>query len=150
MLFHGPAMQGIERVEGCGERGIVGRVRTAPAPSEWLDRPLRSRWLTDPLAIDCAFQLIVLWTRDNLGSNSLPTAVGRYRQFRPAFGPGSVRVVAEIRQSTDSRAVADIEFLDDRGDVIAQIESYECVVDASLGQAFRRNQLILPTPVTAS
>jgi hypothetical protein len=92
----------------------------------------------------------VLWTRDNLGSNSLPTAVGRYRQFRPAFGPGSVLVVAEIRQSTDSRAVADIEFLDDRGELVAQIESYECVVDASLGQAFRRNQLILPTPVTAS
>jgi hypothetical protein len=150
MLFHGPAMQGIERVEGCGERGIVGRVRTAPAPSEWLDRPLRSRWLTDPLAIDCAFQLVVLWTRDRLGSPSLPTAVGRYRQFRPAFGAGDVRVVAVGRQATEARAVVDIDFLDDRGDLVARIESYECVVDASLAQAFRRNQLTAPTPVTAS
>ena len=33
---------------------------------------------------------------------------------------------------------------------IARLESYECVVDASLSQAFRRNQLIAPTPVTAS
>jgi NAD(P)-dependent dehydrogenase (short-subunit alcohol dehydrogenase family) len=150
ILFHGPAMQGIEQVEGCGERGITGRVRTSPAPSEWLERPLRSRWLTDPLTLDCAFQLVVLWTRDQLGSNSLPTAVGRYRQFRTDFGSGSVRVVAEIRHATDSRAVADIEFLDDRGDLIARLESYECVVDVSLGQAFRRNQLILPTPVTVS
>jgi hypothetical protein len=58
--------------------------------------------------------------------------------------------VAEVRHATESRAVADIEFLDDRGDLIARLESYECVVDASLGQAFRRNQLILPTPVTVS
>jgi hypothetical protein len=150
VLFHGPAMQGIERLEGCGERRIVARVRTSPPPAEWLERPLRSRWLTDPLAIDCAFQLIVLWTRDQLGSHSLPTAIGRYRQFRPDFGADAVRVVADIRQATDARAVADIEFLDDRGELIARLESYECVVDASLGQAFRRNQLIVPTPVTAS
>ncbi len=150
VLFHGPAMQGIERVEACGERGIVGRVKTAPAPSRWLERPLRSRWLTDPLAVDSAFQLVVLWTRDQLGANSLPTAVGRYRQFRPEFGAAGLRVVVEIRHASDARAVADIEFLDDRGDLIARVESYECVVDASLVQAFRRNQLIAPTPVTAS
>ncbi len=150
VLFHGPAMQGIERVEGCGERGISGRVRTSSLPSEWLERPLRSRWLTDPLAIDCAFQLVVLWTRDRLGANSLPTAVGRYRQFRPEFGPAGVRVVAEIRQATDARAVADIEFVDGHGELVARLESYECVVDASLSQAFRRNQLTAPTPVTAS
>ena len=150
VLFHGPAMQGIERLEGCGERGIVARVRTSPPPAEWLERPLRSRWLTDPLTIDCAFQLVVLWTRERLGSNSLPTAIGRYRQFRPEFGAEAVRVVAEIRQATDARAVADIEFLDDSSELIARLESYECVVDASLDQAFRRNQLIIPTPVTAS
>jgi acyl transferase domain-containing protein/NADP-dependent 3-hydroxy acid dehydrogenase YdfG len=150
VLFHGPAMQGIHRVEECGERGIAGRVRTAPSPSEWLDRPLRSRWLTDPLAVDCAFQLVVLWTRDRLGASSLPTAVGRYRQFRPEYGPADVRVVVEIRQASEARAVADIDFLDGRGELVARIESYECVVDASLDAAFLRNQLTAPTPVTAS
>ncbi len=150
VLFHGPAMQGIEWVEGCGERGIAGRVGTSPPPSEWLERPLRARWLTDPLAIDSAFQLVVLWTRERLGANSLPTAVGRYRQFRPGFGEGAVRVVVEIRHATEARAVGDIEFLDDRGELIARLDSYECVVDASLSQAFRRNQLIAPSPVTAS
>ncbi len=71
VLFHGPAMQGIEQVESCGDRAIAGWVATAPLPSEWLERPLRSRWLTDPLAIDCSFQLVVLWTRQHLGANSL-------------------------------------------------------------------------------
>jgi hypothetical protein len=92
----------------------------------------------------------VLWTLDHLGASSLPTAVGSYRQFRPDFGDAGVRVVAELRHSTPTRAVADIAFLDARGEVIAQIESYECVVDPALGRAFRRNQLAAPSPVNAS
>ena len=150
VLFHGPALQGIEQVEGCGPRAIAGRVATAPSPSAWVDRPLRGRWLTDPLAIDCAFQLVVLWSREQLGANSLPTAVGRYRQFRPGFGDKSVRVLAEIRQATDARAVADIEVLDNHGELVARLDAYECVVDSSLTQAFRRNQLIAPSSVVLS
>ena len=34
-----------------------------------------------------------------------------------------------------------IEFLDARGELVARLGTYECVVDASLNQAFRRNQL---------
>ena len=149
VLFHGPGMQGIERVEGCSDRAIAGWVATSPPPSEWVDRPLRSRWLTDPLAIDCAFQLVVLWGREHLGANSLPTAVGRYRQFRAAFGDDGVRVLAEVRRASEARAVADIEILDARGELVARIESYECVVDPTLNQAFRRNQLMAPSSVVA-
>jgi hypothetical protein len=49
--------------------------------------------------------------------------------------------VIEVRHAADHRAVADVEFLDDRGQLIARIDGYECVVDASLNQAFRRNRL---------
>ena len=150
VLFHGPAMQGIEQVDGCGARAIAGWVSTAPEPSEWVERPLRGRWLTDPLAIDCAFQLIVLWSRDQLGANSMPTAVGRYRQFRAGFGDGAVHVLAEIRHASGAHATADIEILDARGELVARLESYECVVDSSLNQAFRRNQLTALSSVVPS
>ncbi|MDG3006241.1 type I polyketide synthase [Paludisphaera mucosa] len=141
VLFHGPAMQALERVEGCDDRMIAARASTSPAPAEWIARPLRREWLTDPLAIDAAFQLMILWCRQMLNANSLPTAVGSYRQFRRRFPAEGVRVVAVIQRATDLTAVADVEFLDDRGGLVARIESYECVVDASLNQAFRRNRL---------
>jgi acyl transferase domain-containing protein/NADP-dependent 3-hydroxy acid dehydrogenase YdfG len=141
VLFHGPALQGIERVDGLGEWAVAGWVATAPEPSDWLDQPNRAAWLTDPLAIDCAFQLAVLWCRDRLGANSLPTAVGSYRQFRRSFPAEGVRVVAEIRQSSEARAIADIELSDAEGHLIARLGSYECVVDPSLNQAFRRNTI---------
>jgi NAD(P)-dependent dehydrogenase (short-subunit alcohol dehydrogenase family) len=150
VLFHGPALQGIEQVEGCSERAIAGWVLAAPEPAQWMERPWRSQWLTDPLAIDCAFQLVVLWSREQLGANSLPTAVGRYRQYRAGFGDGSLRVLAEIRQAGTARAVADIEILDAEGQLVARLEAYECVVNSSLNQAFRRNQLTAHSSVVPS
>ena len=141
LLFHGPAMQAIQQVEGCDDQTIAAWVSTSPPPASWMERPFRQTWLTDPLAIDAAFQLLVLWTRKRLGSSSLPTGVGAYRQFRKAFPAEGVRVLAAVRQHNDHRAVADIEFLDTQAHPVARIESYECVIDASLNQAFRRNRL---------
>ena len=141
MLFHGPLMQGIESVEGCGERGIAGWVSTAPSTSDWIDRPLRSKWLIDPLAIDSAFQLVGLWTREMLGANSLPTGLGSLRLFERTFPEQGCRVLVEIEQSSPARATASIELLDEARRLIARLENFECVIDASLNQAFRRNQL---------
>ncbi len=141
LLFHGPAMQAIQQVEGCDDQTIAAWVSTSPPPASWMERPFRQTWLTDPLAIDAAFQLLVLWTRKRLGSSSLPTGVGAYRQFRKAFPAEGVRVLAAVRQHSGHRAVADIEFLDTQAHPVARIESYECVIDASLNQAFRRNRL---------
>jgi hypothetical protein len=150
ILFHGPDLRGIERVEGCSATAIVGSVATAPPPAEWIDEPFRNSWLTEPLAIDSAFQLVVLWCRDRLGASSLPTAVSGYRQFRPAFPAEGVRVVAEIQTSTDTRAVTDLEFLDAGGELVARVDGYECVIDSSLNQAFRRNRLVPRVPVLPS
>ena len=109
ILFHGTAFQGIVQVEGQGKRSIAARVAVSPSPSAWLDAPSRRAWLTDPLAIDCAIQLVILWGREALGKNSLPTAFGSYRQYRRSFPGDGVRVVARIRQASEHRAVAEIE-----------------------------------------
>jgi acyl transferase domain-containing protein/NAD(P)-dependent dehydrogenase (short-subunit alcohol dehydrogenase family) len=141
VLFHGPLMQGIESVDGCGERAIAGWVSTAPSTSDWIDRPLRSKWLIDPLAIDSAFQLVGLWTREMLGANSLPTGLGSLRLFQRTFPEQGARVVVEIEHSGPARATAAIEVLDEDRRLIARLDNFECVIDASLNQAFRRNQL---------
>jgi hypothetical protein len=91
-----------------------------------------------------------LWTRELLGFNSLPTALGTLRQFRREYPAGQVRVVVEIRNSSGSRAVADIEILDERGRLVARLDGFECVVDSSLNQAFRRNRLPSVVSVVSS
>ncbi|MSU77696.1 MAG: SDR family NAD(P)-dependent oxidoreductase [Gemmataceae bacterium] len=140
-LFHGPDLQGIETVEGCSEAGIVAMVASAPSPSAWVRQPLRGSWLTDPLVLDCGFQMMILWTQELCGAGSLPSSAGRYRQFARTFPRDGVRIVARITKQSEHRAVADLDFVDRAGKLIARMNDYECVIDASLNQAFRLNQL---------
>ena len=49
--------------------------------------------------------------------------------------------MARVTRDNGTFARADIEFLDADGTVIAQMQDYECVIDAQLNMAFRRNQL---------
>jgi NAD(P)-dependent dehydrogenase (short-subunit alcohol dehydrogenase family)/acyl carrier protein len=145
LLFHGPDLHGIEAIEGCGERGIGALVSSAPPPGEWIQRPLRQHWLADPLALDCSFQLLVVWSQECHGAPSLPCHLARYRQYRRAFPPSGVRVVANLTRSSDLHAVADIDYLDERGEVVARLEGYECVIDPSLKRAFGRQPLASAT-----
>ena len=140
ILFHGPELRGIEQIIGCGPEGISVLAQSAPAPSLWLDQPLRGQWITDPLVVDCAFQAMSLWCHSERGAVSLPSAVGRYRQYR-RFGSGPTTVNCRVIRAQGQIIVADIEFVDPSGTTIATIERFECVLDTSLNQAFRRNRL---------
>jgi hypothetical protein len=139
LLFHGPLLQGIESLEGCGEAGIAARVRTAPPPGEWIAHPLRQRWLADPLVLDSAFQLMILWAQPRHGSRCLPCLVGRYRQFCRSFPAAGCTVRVAIRRHNELHALADIDVLGPSGEVLARIEDHESVLDRSLERAFRHN-----------
>ena len=104
-------------------------------------QPLRGTWLADPLVLDSAFQAMIVWSFENHGCGSLPAHAGQYRQYVRSFPRDGVRICAEVTQSNAQRAVADVWFLDRSGAVVAHMKDYECVIDASLNQAFRRNQL---------
>ena len=147
-LFHGPDLHGIEQVDGCSAKGIAAVVKGAPAPASWIKRPLRSVWLTDPLVIDSAFQLMILWSFERFGSGSLPCFAGRYRQFQEAFPRDGAQVVIRVTSESAHGASADMEFMDRHtGKLVARLEGYECVIDPSLKQAFQRNQLQRPVSV---
>ncbi len=139
-LFHGPDLQGIETVEGCSEAGIVALAASAPQPTAWVRQPLRGAWLADPLALDCGFQMMILWTQEQCGAGSLPSGAGQYRQYARAFPKGGMRIVARVTRHSEHRASADLDFFDRAGKLIARMSDYECVIDASLNQAFRMNQ----------
>ncbi len=145
LLFHGPYLQGIEQIEGCGARGIIARVSIAPPPREWIQRPLRQRWLADPLALDCSFQLMVVWSQEQHGAPSLPCHIAHYRQYQRAFPAAGVRVIAHVTHDSDLHALADIDYLDEHGQVIARLQGYECVMDPALRRAFGRRSLTSAT-----
>lgn len=143
LLFHGPHFHGIEFVETCSELEISALVKAAPAPKRWIQHPLRPSWLADPMALDCSFQMMILWSYEHRQGASLPCAIKRYRQFKPAFPKNGTRVVIRITSARSPLLTADIHFLDRKGNLIAFAEGYECVVDPGLKDAFRLNRLKL-------
>ena len=145
VLFHGVALHGIETVEVCAEKGVAALLKAASAPIKWMRNPLRGSWIADPLALDSAFQMMILWSNAHRGGPSLPSALGRYRQFVGAFPKGGCRAVIGVALGISAIAVATIQFLDRQGNLLASAEGCEFVVDAALHDAFRQNRLKLDT-----
>ena len=140
-LFHGQDLQGIERIDGVSDLAFIGRAYPAPPPVEWFTSPLRSGWVADPMVLDASFQMMILWSLSQHQAGSIPCFAGRYRQFRRTFPTVPVKVVIRVRRDDGRFARADIDYLDGENHVIAQMQDYECVIEESLNQAFRRNQL---------
>ena len=141
-LFHGPDFHGIREVLGCSDAGISCLVRPAPAPQQWITQPLRNAWLADPLALDCSFQLLILWSFERYNAGSLPVFAGRYRQYQERFPEHGAEIRVRLLEQSSSKATAEIDFIDPvSGSLIARIEDYQCVIDASLNASFQRNKL---------
>ena len=126
--------------------GIAAKIRSAPEPGVWMRDPRRRQWQLDPLALDCAFQMLIVWSWRVRQAPSLPTGMGKYRQFVKnvaASGGQAVRAVARITRQSAAQAWAEVDFLDEKGRVLARLEEYECVIDAGLAKAFKKNQIAL-------
>ena len=148
-LFHGPAMHGLLDVESCGDAGLVARCRVAPPPQDWMEEPVRSRWIADPLALDSGLQAMIVWTSYRVGELSLPSRFTRYRQFVPSFPKEGARIVIDVHERTNGKVVSDIDWIGDDGNLLARLEGYESVVDSSLIKAFRHNRLDESAPTKA-
>ncbi|NRA38669.1 MAG: SDR family oxidoreductase, partial [Planctomycetes bacterium] len=144
-LFHGIDLQGLQNVETCDEKGIVAWSSIAPDAGQWINKPLRTKWYADPMVLDVAFQCMIVWSHQQHGCASLPTRAGSYQQFQNDFSNnGSAdkcKIIARIISSSKHSARANIEFIDVKGNLIARILDYECVIDPSLDATFARNTL---------
>jgi hypothetical protein len=76
-------------------------------------------WWLDPVTMDCALQLQVIWARLNWGVTLLPARIGAVRRLAPLAGE---LISLELHVRPSSRAPlchADHVFRDARGQVLA-------------------------------
>jgi len=137
ILFHGYDLRGIQKIVGYSPCGMVARIAPAPAPAKWMKEPLRSRWISDPLVLDSAFQMAIIWCFEERSIVSLPSYSAKYRQYRTTFPSDGVTAVLEVKDVSDHKMKADFTFLDDQDVVVARLTGYEAIMDASLSKAFK-------------
>ncbi|MEZ0298362.1 MAG: SDR family NAD(P)-dependent oxidoreductase, partial [Candidatus Methylacidiphilales bacterium] len=139
VLFHGPQFQAITQVGGISSTAMAASVSVAPAPSQWVKNPQRPAWITDPLLVDSAFQLAILWCQENLGAPSLPARLESYEQLAPFPTRGSVELLFRVENSTKQSARGQFIF-HAAGKTLARILGFECTVNAALVEAFDKGR----------
>jgi NAD(P)-dependent dehydrogenase (short-subunit alcohol dehydrogenase family)/acyl carrier protein len=137
ILFHGLELRGIREIIGYSPRSVAARISSAPAPATWMTDPLRSRWIADPLVLDCACQMAIIWCFEERKTLSLPSYSASYRQYRDSFPDDGVTAILEVKDVTDHKMTGDFTFLDTQDVVVARLTGYEAVMDASLFEAFK-------------
>jgi NAD(P)-dependent dehydrogenase (short-subunit alcohol dehydrogenase family)/acyl carrier protein len=136
VLFHGERLKGIRSILSFSSEGMTARLTSAPEPDHWMSDPLRSQWILDPLVLDCAFQMATIWCHEQLGKRSLPSFAASYRQYREVFPDKGVTAVFKVQKTNSAKVIGDFTFLDSKNNMIAQLNGYEAVMNASLAKAF--------------
>lgn len=97
LLFQGPLFQGIAAIEGINEEGIEA-ILAPSVPDRCVTGANRdlvgSRWLIDPIVVDSAFQLAILWARTYLDMTPLPAGFRRFQLYALLADP---RIHCEFR-----------------------------------------------------
>jgi NAD(P)-dependent dehydrogenase (short-subunit alcohol dehydrogenase family)/acyl carrier protein len=106
LLFHGPLFQGIQAFEGLDERGARALLRPS-TPGAWLPAADGLEWLLDPVLLDSALQVQVVWARLQWDVTLLPAEIGAHARAPISTGaevPGGELLRHELRIRPESRA----------------------------------------------
>ena len=141
ILFHGDQLRAIRAIDSYCEHGMTARLTNAPKPEAWMQDPIREHWTADPMVLDGAFQMAIVWCHEQQGRVCLPSYARSYRQYRPDFPDSGVKAVMKVTSSTHRKMTADFTFLDDSDQIVAILNGYEATVDDALIHAFQKNGL---------
>ena len=97
-LFHGPLMAGIAEIKGVGANGITGYL-VPSIPERCLLGAPQGAWIIDPVVMDSALQLIIVWSRMHWDMTPLPSRLHTYRRFGSLSGS---KINCQVRIIPDS------------------------------------------------
>jgi hypothetical protein len=100
-LFHGPLFQAIVSVEAIGPAGARAMLRPSD-PGACLGGRPAGDWLIDPIVIDSALQMQVLWARLHWDVTLLPASIGAFRRVAQRLGRAGGVIQHELRVRPES------------------------------------------------
>ncbi len=124
MLFHGPRLRSISDIHGVGANGIAATLRPS-RPGDLLASASTLPWLFDPVVIDGAFQLAILWIRSQADMTPLPSRFDRLLRLGRIEG-STIRCELQARQSFGGSLLeTNIRFIGDSGRLVACLDGME-------------------------
>ena len=139
LLFHGPLMQGIVEVDGMDHRGAVSWLRPS-TPEQCLTGVDGGAWLLDPVLLDSALQVQVVWARLHWDVTLLPAEIGAHGRALPGaaavLAPGElIRHELRLRPNSERPLCrADHRFYLPDGRLLATLDDVVGVGTAALNR----------------
>ena len=140
VLFHGTHFHVLEEITSLTQHSATARVSGIARPADWMHDPLRGEWLTDPLSIDAALQLGILWCHQQRGVLCLPSFVREYRRFAPP-PTRPTTIVLRVSACDATRLCCDAWLLDTHDRPAAVLRGVEWTIDPSLQGAFGKHAI---------
>jgi acyl transferase domain-containing protein/NAD(P)H-dependent flavin oxidoreductase YrpB (nitropropane dioxygenase family) len=101
LLFHGPLFQGIEAISALDPRGASATL-LASDPARCVAGAHDAAWLLDPVLLDSALQVQVLWARLQWDVTLLPAQIGGYVRLSAPLPGERVRHELRIRPASNA------------------------------------------------
>lgn len=134
-LFHGESLQGIKQISYCDEKNLqlVCQI-SAQAASKKGDLALEQ---SNIFANDLVYQALLVWVREQKGMGSLPSATQVWTFYRELAIGETFYLRLDVTDDKASECVADVQLIDKKGGLIAQIQGAKVTVSASLNELFK-------------
>jgi len=138
ILFHTADLQSICKIRGISETSISACVKTTPLPTKWVLEPFTQHWATDPLSLDSAFQLAILWAVEKTGKACLPSYIKEYSQYVSSFDIEEIMIDMKISSVSEHKLISDFYFYHPtQNTLLAEIKGYEAILDDTLCGIFK-------------
>ncbi len=141
-LFHGPAFQVLDSVDGVDGEAASAGLHGARFVDGWPD----AGWETDPAAMDGALQLAVLWARERLGGAMLPSRVGHVRRYQAGLARTKLRGIVTGRDVQPTRVLSDVALVDAEGRLFVELTGVETHLRPDDGPVHDGGRALPPTP----
>jgi hypothetical protein len=132
-LFHGPLMAGIADIHSIGINGITGELLPSQ-PEKCLVGAPQLPWIIDPVVMDSALQMIIIWSRMHWDMTPLPARLQVYKRFGPLSGD---KVTCQLRVRSDAVGHVvhcDWVFIGDDGRLLGLMEDAEGACSKALNR----------------
>ncbi|HEY9033883.1 MAG TPA: SDR family NAD(P)-dependent oxidoreductase, partial [Pseudomonadales bacterium] len=134
-LFHGPSLQGIQRIRRCDENGLelLCQVPAAALASQGDFAVARHNVFAD----DLVYQAMLVWVREQKGLGSLPSATGSWTFYRNIAAGERFTLQLAVTDSDNSKVLADIRLIGENGELLAEVHAAQVTASESLNKLFQ-------------
>uniref|UniRef100_UPI003D0B0D13 KR domain-containing protein n=1 Tax=Shewanella sp. TaxID=50422 RepID=UPI003D0B0D13 len=137
-LFHGPRLQGLDKVLRFDEQGLIAsvslpQVREADC-GEFI--PSLSSAGCQPFAEDLLLQAMLVWARLSYGAASLPSAIDEFISVQPMHGGETGYIELNVVKSNRRSLTADVALYHQDGRLSALMKGARITISSTLNAAF--------------